>query len=68
MIQSEDGLVLKKVPDNKPGSLASPDIFIFNGVYRIEEDTNDVYLVGKDHVHAYNEVTRKFRILRNIAD
>ena len=44
----------------------SPDIFLFNGVARVEEDTKDFYLVGKDHIHVYNEGTHKFRTLRQI--
>ena len=39
MLESEGGLVLRKVPDNKPGCLAAPDIFIYNGVNRLDEET-----------------------------
>ena len=69
MIESEGGqLSLRKVPDGKTGSLISEDIFLFNGVCRIEEDAKDFYMVGKDHIHVYNERTHKFRTLRKIYD
>ena len=57
---------MRKVPEGKTGSLMSPDIFLFNGVGRVEEDTKDFYLVGRDHIHVYNEGTHKFRTLRQI--
>ena len=67
MIESEGGqLNLRKVPEGKTGSLTTSDIFLFNGVARVEEESKDFYLVGKDHVHVYNEGTRKFRTLRQI--
>ena len=55
MLEDEDGLVLKKVSEGKVGSLASADIFIYNGVSMIDEESRDVYLVGKDYLHVYDE-------------
>ena len=67
MIENEGGeLSLRKVEKGKAGSLISADIFLFNGVSRIEENTKDVYFVGKDYVHVYNEESRKFRTLRPV--
>ena len=67
MLESEGGqLILRKVGDGKAGSLQTSDIFLFNGVARVEEESKDFYLVGKDHVHVYNESTHKFRTLRQI--
>lgn len=69
MIENEGGeLSLRKVERGKVGNLINPDIFLFNGVGRIEEDTKDVYFVGKEYIHIYNEDTRKFRTLRPIAE
>ena len=67
MIENEGGeLQLRKVEKGKVGSMTAPDIFLFNGACRIEEETNDVYFVGKEHIHIFNEETCKFRTLRRV--
>ena len=65
MMENEGGeLQLRKVEKGKVGNLASPDMFLYNGASRIEEETCDVYFVGKEYIHVFNEESRKFRTLR----
>lgn len=44
-------------------AMQNPDFFLINGISTWVEKDDEIYVYGREYVHAFNEKTRKFTTL-----